>query len=208
MLSTTEKRSRNYHDHYGWKKVSPKTDRLRKKPMSVPLWGDKLLLFRVASCFHLFFLEYRVIFEKERGKSRKGKNIRYANGRKSIKSLPYGSPLDYELSLLFGSVCRTGSKQWKKEVRVNIMIIIIIIIIIMIIINKQKRVSQTFKVCNSFENDGIEIKGLLEPAHSCYGLSLYWFLGLDEYRYSWIRFMWTFKTYGINVFFYFWAGVW
>ena len=54
-----------------------------------------------------------------------------------------------------------------------IIIIIIIIIIIVIIINKQKRVSQTFKVCNSFENDGIEIKGLLEPAHSCYGLSLY-----------------------------------
>ena len=26
----------------------------------------------------------------------------------------------------------------------------------MMIINKQKRVSQTFKVCNSFENDGIE----------------------------------------------------
>ena len=51
--------------------------------------------------------------------------------------------------------------------------IIIIIIILIIIINKQKRVSQTFKVCNSFENDGIEIKGLLEPAHSCYGLSLY-----------------------------------
>ena len=30
-----------------------------------------------------------------------------------------------------------------------------------------------------------------------------WFLGLDEYRYSWIRFMWTFKTYGINFFFLF-----
>ena len=49
--------------------------------MSVPLRGDKLLLFYVASCFHLFLLEYRVILEKERGKSRKGKNIRYANGR-------------------------------------------------------------------------------------------------------------------------------
>ena len=42
------------------------------------------------------------------------------------------------------------------------------------------------------------IKRLLEPAHSCYGLSLHWFLGLAEYRYSWIRFMWTFKTFGIN----------
>ena len=37
-----------------------------------------------------------------------------------------------------------------------IMIMIIIIIIIIIIIKKQKRVSQTFKVRNSFDNDGIE----------------------------------------------------
>ena len=44
----------------------------------------------------------------------------------------------------------------------------------------------------------IKIKGLLEPAHSCHGLSLYWFLRLAEYRYSWIQFMWTFKTFGIN----------
>ena len=42
------------------------------------------------------------------------------------------------------------------------------------------------------------IKRHLEPTHSCYGLSLHWFLGLAEYRYSWIRFMWTFKTFGIN----------
>ena len=44
----------------------------------------------------------------------------------------------------------------KKKVRVKIMIIIIMIIIIIIIIKKQKRVSQTFKVRNSFDNDGIE----------------------------------------------------
>ena len=44
----------------------------------------------------------------------------------------------------------------------------------------------------------VEIKRLLEPAHSCYGLILYRFLGLVESRYSWIRFMWTFKTYIIN----------
>ena len=42
------------------------------------------------------------------------------------------------------------------------------------------------------------IKRHLEPAHSCYGLSLHWFLGLAEYRYSWNRVMWTFKTFGIN----------
>ena len=54
-----------------------------------------------------------------------------------------------------------------------IIIMIIIILITIIIIKKQKRVSQTFKVRNSFDNDGIENKGLLEPAHSFYGLSLY-----------------------------------
>ena len=52
-----------------------------------------------------------IILEKEQEKSRKEKNIRYAKGRKPIKSLTYGSPLDYELSLLFGSVCRSGPKQ-------------------------------------------------------------------------------------------------
>ena len=87
--------------------------------MSVPLRGDKLLLFCVASCFHLFLLEYCVILERERGKSRKGKNIRYANGRKPIKSLTHGSPLDYELSLLFGSVCRASPKKFKKSLRLN-----------------------------------------------------------------------------------------
>ena len=58
---------------------------------------------------------WSIILEKEQGKSRKGKNIRYANGRKPIKSLTYDSPLDYELSLLFGSVCCAGPKQWKKK---------------------------------------------------------------------------------------------
>ena len=43
-----------------------------------------------------------------------------------------------------------------------------------------------------------KIKRLLKPAYSCYGLSLYWFLGLVDYRYGWLRFMWTFKNYGIN----------
>ena len=38
---------------------------------------------------------------------------------------------------------------------------------------------------------GNEIKGLFEQANSCHGLSLYWFLGLVEYRYSLILFMWT-----------------
>ena len=36
----------------------------------------------------------------------------------------------------------------------------------------------------------MKIKGLLEPARSCYGLGLHWFLGLAKSRYSWIQFMW------------------
>ena len=51
--------------------------------MSVPLRGDKLLLFYVASCFHLFLLEYRVILEKERGKSRKGKKHQIRKRKKT-----------------------------------------------------------------------------------------------------------------------------
>ena len=83
-----------------------------------------------------------IILEKEQEKSRKGKNIRYAKGRKPIKSLTYDSPLDYELSLLFGSVCHASPKKMKEKM--------------IIIIKKQKRVSQTFKVRNSSNNDGIE----------------------------------------------------
>ena len=41
--------------------------------------------------------------------------------------------------------------------------------------------SRVFKLVLQKE---MKIKGLLEPAHSCYGLSLYRFLGLVEYRYS------------------------
>ena len=44
----------------------------------------------------------------------------------------------------------------KKKVRVKIMIMMMMMMMMMMMINKQKRVSQTFKVCNSFENDGIE----------------------------------------------------
>ena len=43
---------------------------------------------------------------------------------------------------------------------------------------------------------------LLEPARSCYGFSLYWYLGLVEYSYGWIRFRWNSKTYGINFLFF------
>ena len=56
-----------------------------------------------------------IILEKEQEKSRKEKNIRYAKGRKPIKSLTYGSPLDYELSLLFGSVCHASPKKMKEK---------------------------------------------------------------------------------------------
>ena len=51
--------------------------------MSFPLQGDKLLLFCVASCLYLFLLEYRVILEKERGKSRKGKKHQIRKRKKT-----------------------------------------------------------------------------------------------------------------------------
>ena len=40
-----------------------------------------------------------------------------------------------------------------------------------------------------------KIKWLLEPAHLCYGLSLYWYLGLVEYKYSRTRFFVKFQDF-------------
>ena len=72
-----------------------------------------------------------IILEKEQGKSRKGKNIKYAKGRKPITPLTYGSPLDNELSLLFGSVCHVSPKNGKKKGPHKKKIIIIITVIIL-----------------------------------------------------------------------------
>ena len=75
-------------------------------------------------------------------------------------------------------------------------------IVLKILLVKQKKHSYLSMEREKKQNKAKAIKGLLEPAHSYRGLSLYWFLGLAEYRYSWIQFMWFFKTYRIN-FFYF-----
>ena len=58
-----------------------------------------------------FSLRTSIILEREQGVSIKVKNIRYSNGRTPIKSLSYSSPLDYELSLLFGLACRASPKM-------------------------------------------------------------------------------------------------
>ena len=102
------------------KKDSPKTDRLRKKPMSVPLRGDKLLLFCVASCFHLFLLEYRVILEKERGKSRKGKKHQICKRKKThqIIDIRQSSGLRAVSPFRF-SLSREYKKNFKKSLRLN-----------------------------------------------------------------------------------------
>ena len=89
---------------------------------------EKMLLhFRVASCFPLFLLEYRVILGKEQGKSRKGKNYQIRKRKKTHQIFDISSPPEYELSLLFGPVCRASLKKWK-----------------------QKRVSRNDKIRNSF----------------------------------------------------------
>ena len=101
---------------------------------------------------------------KRTRKIEKGKNIRYANGRKPIKSLTFSCSLDYELSL--SSVQSVARVQKNKK--------------------NKKGVSRTYKVRNSFDkvSNGIEIKRLLEPARSFQGLSLNRFFGFVEYRYS------------------------
>ena len=75
-------------------------------------------------------------------------------------------------------------------------------IVLKILLVKQKITFLFVTGKGKIQNKTKAIKGLLEPAHSYHALSLYWFLGLAEYRYSWIQFMWFFKTYRIN-FFYF-----
>ena len=91
-----------------WKQLSsfrPVTDPLREEVTDIPC---HMLLSSIS-------LRTSIILEREQGVSIKGKNIRYSNGRTPIKSLSYSSPLEYELSLLFGSACRASPKLWKKR---------------------------------------------------------------------------------------------
>ena len=69
--------------------------------------------------------------KKNKENREREKNIKYAKGRKPITSLTYGSPLDNELSLLFGSVCHASPKNGKKKVPIKKKIIIIITVIIL-----------------------------------------------------------------------------
>ena len=105
----TAKRSRNYHDQHRWKKKSPKIDRLRKKPVTDPLREDvtaipcRKLLSSISSI--------RVILGKEQGKSRKGKNYQIRKRKNTHQIFDISSPPEYELSLLFGPVCRASLKK-------------------------------------------------------------------------------------------------
>ena len=110
----TEKRSRNYHDHKRWKKNYLKLHRLRKKPVTDPL-REEVTAIPCHELLSSISLRTSIILEREQGVSIKGKNIRYSNGRTPNKSLSYSSPLDYELSLLFGSACRASPKTVKKN---------------------------------------------------------------------------------------------
>ena len=122
----TAKRSRNYHDHQkliDWGNT-----------LWLTLCEKMLLQFRVGSCFPLFLLEYRAILGKQQGKSRKGKNNQI-HKRKTIHQIfDISSPLEWELSLLFGPVCCASPKKWKINKQTN----------------KQKRVSRNYKIRNSF----------------------------------------------------------
>ena len=122
----TAKRSRNYHDRHRWKK-NLQTLIDWGKNLWLTLCEKMLLQFRVASYFPLFLLEYRVILGKEKGKSRKGKNYQIRKRKNTHQIFDISSPPEYELSLLFGPVCRASLKKWK-----------------------QKRVSRNDKIRNSF----------------------------------------------------------
>ena len=104
VLSMTAKRSRNYHDRHRWKK-NLQTLIDWGKNLWLTLCEKMLLQFRVASCFPLFLLEYRVILGKEQGKSRKGKNYQIRKRKNTHQIFDISSPPEYGLSLLFGPVC-------------------------------------------------------------------------------------------------------
>ena len=108
----TAKRSRNYHDQHRWKKKSPKIDRLRKKPVTDPLREDVTVIpcRELLSFPFLYFFSFFFILGKEQGKSRKGKNDQIRK-RKKIHQIFDISSLEYELSLLFGPVCRASPKK-------------------------------------------------------------------------------------------------
>ena len=65
--------------------------------MSVPLRGDKLLLFCVASCFHLFLLEYRVRKGKKHQIRKRKKTHQIIDIRQSSR-LRAVSPFRFSLS--------------------------------------------------------------------------------------------------------------
>ena len=96
------------------KKKYLKIDRLRKKPMANPLWKE-ITAIPCREPLSTISLGISCHPRKRTKKLEKGKNIRYANGRRPIKSLTFGCSLDYELSLSsVQSVARVQKNKNKK----------------------------------------------------------------------------------------------
>ena len=105
-----------------------------------------------------------------------------------------GEPPDKEVTFLKAKNTSHANQENSPLLRFNVDVKFWTYSIARVYLNRKTRI----KRAKNRMQLRIKIKELLEPAHSCYGLALHLFLGLDEYRYSWIRFMWTFNIFGIN----------
>ena len=160
MLSTTGKRSRNYHDYL-------KIDRLRKKPMTNPL-RKEVTAIPCRELLSTISLGISCHPRKRTRKIEKGKKYQIRKRKKTHQIF------DIELFSRLRTVPFFRFSLWRESKKIK----------------NKKRVSRTYKVRNSFDkvSNGIEIKRLLEPARSLQGLSLNRFFGFVEYRYSWITY--------------------
>ena len=156
MLSTTGKRSRNYHDYL-------KIDRLRKKPMTNPL-RKEVTAIPCRELLSTISLGISCHPRKRTRKIEKGKKYQIRKRKKTHQIF------DIELFSRLRTVPFFRFSLWRESKKIK----------------NKKRVSRTYKVRNSFDkvSNGIEIKRLLEPARSLQGLSLNRFFGFAEYRYS------------------------
>ena len=160
MLSTTGKRSRNYHDYL-------KIDRLRKKPMTNPL-RKEVTAIPCRELLSTISLGISCHPRKRTRKIEKGKKYQIRKRKKTHQIF------DIELFSRLRTVPFFRFSLWRESKKIK----------------NKKRVSRTYKVRNSFDkvSNVIEIKRLLEPARSFQGLSLNRFFGFVEYRYSLITY--------------------
>ena len=126
VLSTTEKRSRNYHDHHRWKKDSPKIDRLRSVEISVEI----SYCYTVLRAAFIYCFKNIYILEKEQGKSRKGKKHQIRKRKKTHYIIDIRqSSRQRAVSPFRFSLSRESKKMAKKKVPIKKIIIIITVII-------------------------------------------------------------------------------